>query len=115
NLWLGRPMWTAGVTLVLCAAAATQIHKLYFDYNLLHMQSKGLPAVVYEQDLINSADKSVLFGAVTASNLQQAVALERQLTNLPAVAGVESIASRLIGDQSRKLGMVSDIKRDLAG
>ena len=114
NLWLGRPMWTAGVTLVLCAAAATQIHKLYFDYNLLHMQSEGLPAVVYEQDLINSADKSVLFGVVTATNLQQAVALEQQLTNLPAVAGVESIAGRLSGDQTLKLGMVGEIKQELA-
>ena len=52
NLWLQRPVWTAGVTLALCAAAATQLHKLYFDYNLLHMQSEGLPAVVYEKDLI---------------------------------------------------------------
>jgi uncharacterized protein len=114
NLWLRRPLWTAAVTLVLCAAAATQIHKLYFDYNLLHMQSAGLPAVVYEEDLIKSADKSVLFGAVTASNLQQAVALEQQLTNLPAVAGVDSIAGRLSKDQNRKLVVVGDIKRELA-
>jgi hypothetical protein len=113
NLWLRRPLWTAGVTLVLCAAAATQIYKLYFDYDLLHMQSQGLPAVVYEEDLIHSADKSVLFGAVTASNLQQAVALEQQLTNLPAVAGVDSIAGRLNEDQTRKLHLVDDIKQEL--
>ncbi len=114
NLWLRRPVWTAAVILVLCAAAATQMRKLYFDYNLLHMQSEGLPAVVYEEDLINSADKTVLFGAVTATNLSQAVALEQQLTNLPAVAGVESIAVRLCEDQTSKLGLVSDIKRELA-
>ena len=114
NLWLRRPVWTAAVTLALCVAAATQLHKLYFDYNLLHMQSEGLPAVVYEEDLIHSADKSVLFGAVTATNLEQAVALEQQLTNLPAVAEVTSIAGRLHEDQSGKLGLVNDIKRELA-
>jgi hypothetical protein len=114
NLWLGRPVWTIAVTLVLCAAAATQIRKLYFDYDLLHMQSEGLPAVVYEEDLIHSADKSLLYGAVTATNLQQAVMLEQQLAKLPAVAGVTNIASFLCEDQTKKLGLVSDIKRELA-
>jgi hopanoid biosynthesis associated RND transporter like protein HpnN len=114
NLWLERPALTAGVTLALCALAATQLHKMYFDYNLLHMQSDGLPAVVYEEDLINSTPKSVLFGAVTASNLQQAVALEQQLTNLPAVASVDSITTFLNEDQTNKLKMVGGIKQELA-
>jgi predicted exporter len=29
GFWLRRPAWTAGVTLALCAVAATQIHKVY--------------------------------------------------------------------------------------
>jgi uncharacterized protein len=114
NLWLRRPLWTAGVILALCALAATQLHKVYFDYNLLNMQSDGLPAVEYEKDLINSTPKSVLFGAVVATNLQQAVALERQLTNLPAVSSIDSITGFLSEDQTRKLAMVGDIKQELA-
>ncbi|MGD0262604.1 MAG: MMPL family transporter [Verrucomicrobiota bacterium] len=114
NLWLGRPVWTAGLTLGLCAVAATQLHKVYFDYNLRNMQSEGLPAVEYERDLINSATKSVLFGAVIATNLQQAVALEQQLTNLPAVSSVDSITGFLSEDQTRKLALVGDIKQELS-
>jgi hypothetical protein len=114
NLWLQRPALTAGITLALCAAAATQLHKLYFDYNLLHMQSEGLPAVVYEEDLIKSTPKSVLFGAVIATNLQQAAALEQQLTNLPAVASVDSISTFLSDQQTNKLALVGDIKEELA-
>ena len=113
NLWLRRPVWTALVTLALCAIAATQFHKIYFDYNLLHMQSDGLPAVEFEQELINSTSKSVLFGAVIATNLQHAMALERQLTNLPAVASVDSLTGYLSEDQTRKLPIVGDIKRQL--
>jgi uncharacterized protein len=113
NLWLRRPLWTVGVTLALCALAATQIHKVYFDYNLLNMQSKGLPAVEFEKELIDSTPKGVLFGAVIATNLQQAAALEQQLTNLPAVASVDSITSFLSEDQTRKLGVVGDIKQEL--
>ncbi len=33
------------ITLVLCAAAIVPARKIYFDYNLLNMQSEGLPAV----------------------------------------------------------------------
>jgi uncharacterized protein len=113
NLWLQRPVWTGVVTLALVVVAATQIHKVYFDYDLLHMQSKGLAAVEYETDLIRSTPKSVLFGAVIASNLQQAASYEQQLTNLPAVASVDSITGFLNGDQSRKLALVSEIKREL--
>ena len=59
------------------------------------MQSEGLPAVEFEEELIDSTPKSVLFGAVIATNLQQAAALEQQLTNLPAVASVDSITGFL--------------------
>jgi hopanoid biosynthesis associated RND transporter like protein HpnN len=114
NLWLRRPLWTAGVILVLCALAATQLHKVYFDYNLLNMQSEGLTAVEYEKDLINSTPKSVLFGAVIATNLEQAVAFEQQLTNLPAVSSIDSITGFLNEDQTRKLATIEDIKQDLA-
>jgi len=114
NLWLRRPVLTAGVTLALCGLAATQLRKVYFDYNLVHMQSKGLPAVEYEKALIASTPKSVLFGAVVATNLAQADALERQLTNLSAVASVDSINGFLSEDQTRKLAVVGQIKQELA-
>ncbi len=114
GLWLRRPALTVGVTLALCVLAATQVPKVYFDYNLVNMQSKGLPAVEYEKALIASTPKSVLFGAVIATNLAQAIALERQLTNLPAVASVDSITGFLNEDQTRKLAVVGEIKRELS-
>lgn len=119
NIWLQRPIAVTVITLVLCALAATQIPKVYFDYDLLNMQSEGLPAVEYEMLLINAnkqstnGSKSVLFGAVIATNLQEAAELEQQLTNLPSVAGVESITRFLAEDQTKKLEMIRQIKQDL--
>ncbi|HWX21710.1 MAG TPA: MMPL family transporter [Candidatus Binatia bacterium] len=115
NLWLQRPLVVSCITVAVCALAATQIHKVKFDYNLLHMQSAGLPAVEFEKDLIDSADKSVLFGAVIATNLQEAVQLETKLKELPAVTNVESIAKFLTEDQTNKLALVREIKQGLAG
>ena len=114
NLWLQRPLLTTALTLVLCALAATQLHKVYFDYDLLHMQSKGLPAVEYEQQLIEATPKSVLYAAMIATNLQHAIALEQQITNLPAVSSVDSLTPFLAEDQTRKLALVGDIKQSLA-
>jgi len=70
NFWLARPGLIAGVALALCLVAATQYHKVEFDYNLLNMQSKGLPAVIYEKKLLFS-------GASTFSS--------DDITNLPAL------------------------------
>jgi len=115
NLWLQRPVMVTVVTLCLCAAAATQLTKVHFDYNLLHMQSKGLPAVEFEEKLIQSASKSVLFAAVIATNLQQAVAMEEQITNLPSVASVDSITRLgLAENQARKMALVGEIKQQIA-
>jgi uncharacterized protein len=115
NLWLQRPLLVTVITLGLCALAIPQFRKVYFDYDLLHMQSQGLPAVQFEQKLIRNADKSVLFGAVIATNLQEAVLLEARLTNLTSVAYVESMAKFLSQDQTRKLALVDEVKADLTG
>jgi hopanoid biosynthesis associated RND transporter like protein HpnN len=115
NLWLQRPILVSVVTVALCAAAATQLPKVRFDYNLLHMQSKGLPAVEFEEKLIQSASKSVLFAAVIATNLSQAVALEQQITNLPSVTNVDSITRLgLAENQGKKLALVGEIKKEIA-
>lgn len=115
SYWLERPVLVTLVIVVISVAAAIEARKVFFDYNLLNMQSVDLPAVVYEQKLIDSADKSVLFGAVVADNLEEAVALEkkiRALTNV--VADVESIAGFLHQDQGAKLQLISDIKATVA-
>jgi uncharacterized protein len=114
NLWLNRPILVTCITVGLCVVAATQITKVRFDYNLLHMQSAGLPAVVFENKLLDSADKSVLYGAVIATNLDQAMALEAQLKQLSSVTNVESITRFLNEDQTAKLTTVGTIKASLA-
>ncbi len=120
NLWLARPRLVIALAVASCVAALVPARKVYFDYNLLKMQSAGLPAVVYEEKLVNSANKSVLYGAIVADSLEEAVKLEAKLTNLPSVAsvdlaGIEDMARYLTEDQSRKLALVSGIKLDVAG
>lgn len=114
QLWLQRPRWTIGLTCAVCLLALLGAPRVYFDYNLLHMQSAGLPAVKVEEKLINSATNSVLFAAIVADNLQQAQALEAQITNLSTVANVKSMSTFMGGDPTRRLATIGEIKRDLA-
>jgi hopanoid biosynthesis associated RND transporter like protein HpnN len=115
QFWLERPRLSIAVTLALCGLSLAQLPRVRFDYNLLHLQSKDLPAVVFEQKLINSANKSVLYGVLMTNSLEAAVALERRLTNLPSVSTVESMARFLAEDPTNKLVTIGQIKRELAG
>jgi hopanoid biosynthesis associated RND transporter like protein HpnN len=113
NIWLSRPFAVLGITGVLCLVSVLEFRNVKFDYNLLNMQSKGLPAVEFEHKLIDSSAKSVLFAAVVADDAAQAVALEQQITNLPTVKSIDSMAQFLGGDQTLRLEIIGQIKRDL--
>jgi hypothetical protein len=116
NIWLERPVMVTVIVVALCALAVTQARKVFFDYNLLNMQSAGMPAVMFEQKLIDSADKSVLYCAVIADSLPQAVELQKQIEKLPTVAsnGVQSMALFLSEDQTEKLKLIGQIKQEVA-
>ncbi len=112
RIWLNRPIAVLVVTAGLCGLSVARFNQVHFDYNLLHMQSAGLPAVVFEQKLINTASNSVLFGAVVATNLAQAAQLEQKLTNLTSVANVRSMSQFLAEDATPKLALIRQVKAD---
>ena len=116
NIWLERPALVIGVTLTLCALAFAQIYRgrVKFDYNLIKLQSSGLPSVVFTQKLLDSADKSLLYGAVMADSLTNAIALEKKIKKLPMVAEVEPpiLSGFSQANQTRK---IETDRRDQAG
>jgi predicted RND superfamily exporter protein len=115
SLWLRRPALVAGITITLCVLAFTQFPKVFFDYNLLNMQSKGLPAVEFERKLIASAGKSVLYGAVVADSLEEAQAIEEKLKGLTnVVSSVESMTRFLAENPRQKLEIIGQIKQDVS-
>ncbi|MGH7951829.1 MAG: MMPL family transporter [Limisphaerales bacterium] len=118
NIWLQRPVWVIAATIVLCLAALIGVRKVYFDYNLIQMQSPTLSSVIFEQKLIHSADKSLLCGAIVATNLQEAISLEGRIMKLPTVADIEPPADMLNNflepNQKKKIGLIRGIKQEVA-
>ena len=125
GLWMRRPVMVTVIMVGLCGLAVTQFGKVSFDYNLLNMQSAGLPAVEFEEKLIqsisdnssgahtNTAVRSVLYAAVIADSVSEAAELETRISKLPSVSDVDSIATQLLEDQTGKLRLVGEIKKDL--
>lgn len=110
---LHRP-WTvllagAAVTLFSCA----QFSKLRFDYNLLHLQTSGLAAVGLERKLLESASRSLLYCAVIADSLPEALEMEQKIERLPSVASVVSLTKVLTEDQQGKLRAVRRLKEEI--
>ena len=115
ELWLKRPGLVIGLTVVISIGAWVWSDGVGFDYNLLNLQTKGLPAVEYEKKLIRSTDKSVLYCAVITDSLTHALTLEQRARQLRAVASVDSMSQYLAEDSTRKLELVRGIKARLAG
>lgn len=110
GLWLNKAGWTVCIAAILTVAATTQIPKVHFNYNLLRLQSRGVPAVIFEQKLMEADDRSVLFCAIIVDSLEKAAELERQLRQLPTVAHVESVASHLLEDHSPKTRWIERVR-----
>jgi hopanoid biosynthesis associated RND transporter like protein HpnN len=118
NLWLQRPALVMAITAALCVLALIQARKVYFDYNLEKLQSIGLPSVVFEHKLLDSADQSLLEAAVIADSLTNAIDLEGKIRKLSTVADVEPPASLfenfLNSSNAEKLALIGQIKEELA-
>lgn len=126
KLWLQRPISTIVITVILSGACLTQVPKIFFDYNLLHLQSAGLPAVQYQDKLLmaaaqqnskadtNAPGRSVLFAAVITDSATNAVILQKRIEGLASVAKVESVAAFLTEAATRKLEIIGDIKKSVA-
>jgi uncharacterized protein len=114
RLFLSRPRFVVLLGITLCVLALTQVRKVHFDYNLLNMQSDGLPAVVFEKKLIAGAAKSVLFAAVVVDSPEQAMEIAQRLEQLPSVATIDSMSQFLTENQAEKLPEVRRIKKTLA-
>jgi hypothetical protein len=118
NIWLQRPAIVVTVTVVLCALALVLARKVYFNYNLQKLQSIGLPSVVFEEKLFAAADQSLLYGAVVADSLTNAIDMEKKISRLPTVADVEPpvtlLEDFLNSSNAEKLKLIGEIKQELA-
>jgi uncharacterized protein len=115
HIWLDRPITMIAITVVLSVLAGFATRNVKFDYNLINMQSKGLPSVYYENKLLASTDRPLLYGVSVATNLSEATNRIIAFTNLPSVSMIESVVPYLTENQTKKLQLVSELKKVVSG
>lgn len=114
RLWLDRPWTVIGITVALTLLCIPGLLRLRFDYNLLNLQSANLPAVIFEKKLLETSDKSALYGAVLATNAQEAVVLAAKIRELPSVGSTETMARFLREDAQPKLTLIQQVTNTTA-
>ncbi len=115
RLWLDRPWTVIGVVFVLCLLSIARFPVVFFDYNLLNMQSPRLDSVIFERKLIRSSERSVLYGAMVANSLSEAHQIEEKLRALPSVLTNDSMAKYLGQNATGKLAQVARIRSAVSG
>ncbi|MBQ7501265.1 MMPL family transporter, partial [bacterium] len=92
---------------VACGIAMTLICLWYgqyvrYDYNLLHLQAKGLESVAAERRLLSSSQHSLLCGISLAEDAEKACKLAEKFSQLPSVSDVETAAFMVPQDYQSK-------------
>lgn len=112
-----RPWFVIACGGVLSACAVFGVLRLSedpFDYNLLKLQNPKLESVQVEHRLLATKDAySVIFGAVSAPDLESARGLAEKLKALPSVRGVASLTDLIPLDQEKKLPIIARITSKL--
>ena len=98
--WLRRltsqyPVWVTAVSTLAIAGIAVFGTRVEYDYNLLHLQAKGLESVEVQKRIFDQADHSLLFAVSLADSPQQVLELKRKFEALPSVHHVEELAAIL--------------------
>ncbi len=115
--WLA-PLFRHPVAVLLVTLAGTLLlalglGRLYYDYNLLNLQPKGLQSVALEQKLLKQSDQSVWFALSIAATPEELLARKARFEALPSVERVDEIASLIPSDADRKQPIIERIRTRL--
>ena len=110
QLWLKRPKLVLICGTALTLLSVSRFHRVNFDYNLLNLQTRNLPAVSLEEKLMQSGSQSLLSAVAVADSLASARELEKRFQALPSVASVSSMVKYLTESQALKLALLREIK-----
>jgi len=115
--WLDPLLRRPGRLLAACCAItvvlAYGLGRLNYDYNLLHLQARGLESVELEQKLLRHTDYNASFALSIASDPSELLARKQRFLALPCVKRVEEIVSLFPSEVESKRPQVEALHRRL--
>jgi uncharacterized protein len=104
---------------ILAAAVVTSVVAVWaasgvgFDYNLLHLQAKGVESVVWEERMLAEAGRSGSTAFATAGTLDELQRKQDAFARLSTVSRVESILLLYPGQQAEKIALIRQMEEPL--
>ncbi len=111
---LRRPGWLLAGCGEMTLFLASGLGRLSYDYNLLHLQARGLESVELEQKLLRQTDHNASFALSIADDPSELLARKERFLALPCVKRVEEIVSMFPSHIGRKQPLVAAIHSRLA-
>ena len=105
---------------ILAAAALISVVAVWgaagvgFDYNLLHLQAKGVESVVWEERMLAEAGRSGSTAFATAGSLEELQRKQEAFARLSSVSRVESILLLYPQGQKEKIALIRQLEDPLA-
>ena len=90
------------------------LRHLWYDYNLLNMQPRGLESVELERKLLAECDQSMWYALSIADSREELLARKDKFLQLASVERTEEIVSLLPGDHEVKQPLITGIHNRLA-
>lgn len=104
----GNPKVVFFLSILVIGAAACGLPKLYYDYNLLNLQPKGLESVALEMRLIEESKQSCWFAISMSDNEEILRDRIEKFSALPSVDHVEQLVT-LISDENPLVRQIHEV------
>ncbi|MFO0945498.1 MAG: MMPL family transporter [Planctomycetota bacterium] len=112
--WLApHASWVVAGALLLIAWTGWHAKSLWFDYNLLNLQSHGLPAVDWEMRLIEKTGTSAWYALSIADSPDEARRRKKEFEKLSTTGRVIEVASMIPEHQAEKRPIIELIGQSL--
>jgi hopanoid biosynthesis associated RND transporter like protein HpnN len=103
--------WVLALTAVASVLSYWSSMRVNFDLNPLRLQAANAESVIWEKNMIEHSERSVMTASMIASSPEEVAARVKALEQLPSVSEAESIYSFLPRDQKNKTALLHSLLR----
>ncbi len=102
--------WILTLSFVACVLSYWSSARVNFDLNPLRLQAANAESVVWEKNIIEHSERSIMTASMIVSSPEEVVARTKALEQLPSVSEAESIYSFLPKDQKQKTPLLQNLR-----
>ena len=105
--------WVQAASLAACLLSLWSSTRVDFDLNPLRLQAANAESVVWEKQILEHSERSLLTAAMIVTSPGEVAERTRTLERLPSVSEAESIYSFLPADQKEKVPLLRGLLRSI--